>query len=36
MSMTAGAKQVADGFKTTGGVSHGADVIERRLLGLLA
>jgi UDP:flavonoid glycosyltransferase YjiC (YdhE family) len=29
-------KQVADGFKTTGGVSHGADVIERRLLGLSA
>jgi hypothetical protein len=36
MSMTAGAKRVADGFEATGGVSHGADVIERRLLGLPA
>jgi MGT family glycosyltransferase len=36
MSMTAGAKRVADGFEATGGVSRGADVIERRLLGLPA
>ncbi len=36
MSMTAGARRVADGFEATGGVSHGADVIERRLLGLPA
>jgi hypothetical protein len=34
MSMTAGAKRVAEGFKATGGVVHGADVIERRLLGV--
>jgi MGT family glycosyltransferase len=33
MSMTTGAQQVADGFKATGGVVHGADVIERRLMG---
>ncbi|MGB8501703.1 glycosyltransferase [Mycobacterium sp.] len=36
MSMTAGAKRVADGFEATGGVAHGADVIERRLLSLSA
>jgi MGT family glycosyltransferase len=34
MSMTAGAKRVAEGFKATGGVVHGADLIERRLLGV--
>jgi MGT family glycosyltransferase len=34
MSMTAGARQVADGFKATGGVVRGADLIERRLLGV--
>ncbi|MDT7736152.1 MAG: hypothetical protein QOE12_3326 [Mycobacterium sp.] len=34
MSMTAGARRVADGFKAAGGVGHGADLIERRLLGL--
>ncbi len=34
MSMTAGARRVAAGFRATGGVSHGADVIERRLLDL--
>ena len=34
--MTGGAQQVADGFQATGGVAHGADVIERRLLGLTA
>jgi hypothetical protein len=33
MSMTAGARRVADGFKSAGGVGHGADLIER-LLGL--
>jgi MGT family glycosyltransferase len=31
MSMTAGAKRVADGFTATGGVGHGADLIERQL-----
>ena len=36
MSMTAGAKRVADGFNASGGVSHGGDVIERRLLGVQA
>jgi hypothetical protein len=34
MSMTAGAHRVAVGFQATGGAPHGADVIERRLLGL--
>jgi UDP:flavonoid glycosyltransferase YjiC (YdhE family) len=34
MSMTKGAQQVADGFKATGGVVRGADLIERRLLGV--
>jgi UDP:flavonoid glycosyltransferase YjiC (YdhE family) len=34
MSITAGAQRVSDGFKVAGGVSHGADLIERRLLGL--
>jgi MGT family glycosyltransferase len=36
MSMTAGARRVADGFKATGGVARGADAVERRLLGLSA
>ena len=36
MSMTAGARRVADGFEATGGVSRGADVIEQRLLDLPA
>jgi MGT family glycosyltransferase len=36
MSMTTGARRVADGYRATGGVNHGADVIERRLLGLPA
>ena len=36
MSMTSGAQRVADGFKRTGGVARGADVVERRLLGLPA
>jgi MGT family glycosyltransferase len=34
MSMTEGAQRVADGYRSTGGTSHGADVIERRLLRL--
>jgi MGT family glycosyltransferase len=34
MSMTTGAKRVADGFEGTGGISHGADMIEQRLLDL--
>ncbi|WP_055400043.1 MULTISPECIES: nucleotide disphospho-sugar-binding domain-containing protein [unclassified Mycobacterium] len=33
ISMTTGAQRVAEGFKATGGVTRGADVIERRLLG---
>ena len=36
MSMTVGARLVADGFQATGGVGHGADMIERRVLGLPA
>jgi MGT family glycosyltransferase len=36
MSMTEGARRVADGFQATGGVGHGADVVERRLLGFPA
>jgi UDP:flavonoid glycosyltransferase YjiC (YdhE family) len=36
MSMTAGAQRVADGFKATGGVAHGADVVEQQLIGLTA
>ncbi|OBG64834.1 nucleotide disphospho-sugar-binding domain-containing protein [Mycobacterium sp. E735] len=34
MSMTSGARRVADGFKAAGGVVRGADVMERRLLGI--
>ena len=30
------AQRVADGFKATGGVGRGADVVERRLLGMSA
>ena len=33
MSMVDGARRVADGFAATGGVVHGADLVERRLLG---
>ncbi|MFN6544912.1 glycosyltransferase [Mycolicibacterium nivoides] len=33
MRMADGARRVAAGFAATGGVSHGADVVERRLLG---
>jgi MGT family glycosyltransferase len=36
MSMASGARRVADGFCATGGVARGADVVERRLLGLPA
>jgi MGT family glycosyltransferase len=34
MTMTEGARRVAAGFAATGGVVHGADLIEQRLLGL--
>jgi MGT family glycosyltransferase len=34
MSMTTRAQRVADGFEATGGIGHGADMIEQRLLGL--
>ncbi|MFD1524600.1 glycosyltransferase [Pseudonocardia yunnanensis] len=33
MAMTEGVRRVAAGFAATGGVVHGADLIERRLLG---
>jgi MGT family glycosyltransferase len=33
ISMTAGARRVADGFVATGGVARGADLVEHRLLG---
>jgi MGT family glycosyltransferase len=33
MTMTDGAKRVAAGFAATGGVAHGADLFEQRLLG---
>jgi MGT family glycosyltransferase len=32
MSMADGARRVAEGFAATGGVAHGADLIEQRLL----
>jgi MGT family glycosyltransferase len=32
MTMTAGARAVAAGFAATGGVAHGADLVERRVL----
>lgn len=34
MSMTAGARAVARGFVATGGVGHGADLVESRLLAI--
>jgi MGT family glycosyltransferase len=34
MTMTSGAQRVAAGFTATGGTAHGADLFERRLLGL--
>jgi MGT family glycosyltransferase len=34
MTMTDGAKRVAAGFAATGGVAHGADLFEQRVLGL--
>ncbi|MFN8031746.1 MAG: glycosyltransferase [Mycobacterium sp.] len=34
MSMTRGAERVAAGFRATGGVKYGADLVEQRLLGL--
>jgi UDP:flavonoid glycosyltransferase YjiC (YdhE family) len=36
MTMTDGAKLVAAGFVATGGVAHGADLFEQRVLGLSA
>jgi UDP:flavonoid glycosyltransferase YjiC (YdhE family) len=36
MTMTDGAKRVAAGFLATGGVAHGADLFEQRVLGLSA
>ena len=36
MTMTDGAKQVAEGFAATGGVARGTDLFERRVLGLNA
>ncbi|OBF34217.1 glycosyl transferase [Mycobacterium sp. ACS1612] len=33
MSMASGARRVAAGFKATGGVTRGADLVEQRLLG---
>jgi MGT family glycosyltransferase len=34
MTMTAGAQRVAAGFAATGGIAHGADLFERRMLNL--
>ncbi|GAA1432031.1 glycosyltransferase [Mycobacterium cookii] len=34
MTMTDGAKRVAAGFAATGGVAHGADLFEHRVLGI--
>lgn len=34
MTLTDGAKRVAAGFLATGGVAHGADLFEQRVLGL--
>jgi MGT family glycosyltransferase len=34
MTMTAGAKRVAAGFASTGGVARGAELLERRVLGV--
>jgi MGT family glycosyltransferase len=36
MTMTDGAKRVADGFEATGGTARGADLFEQRVLGLNA
>jgi MGT family glycosyltransferase len=36
MTMTDGARRVAAGFLATGGVAHGADLFEQRVLGLSA
>jgi UDP:flavonoid glycosyltransferase YjiC (YdhE family) len=33
MTMTDGARRVAEGFAATGGVAHGADLFEQRVLG---
>jgi MGT family glycosyltransferase len=34
MTMTDGVKRVAAGFVATGGVTHGADLVEQRVLGI--
>jgi hypothetical protein len=34
MTMTAGARRVAAGFASTGGVACGAELLERRVLGI--
>jgi MGT family glycosyltransferase len=34
MSMAAGARRVADGYRATGGVARGADAVEHRLLSI--
>ena len=34
MTMTDGVKRVAAGFVATGGVTHGADLFEQRVLGI--
>jgi hypothetical protein len=34
MTMTDGARRVAEGFTATGGVARGADLFEQRVLGL--
>jgi MGT family glycosyltransferase len=36
MTMTDGARRVAEGFQATGGVGRGADLVEQRVLGLSA
>jgi UDP:flavonoid glycosyltransferase YjiC (YdhE family) len=36
MTMTVGARRVADGFVATGGVARGADLVEQRLLSRTA
>jgi hypothetical protein len=34
MSLAAGARRVADGYRATGGVARGADAVEHRLLSI--
>jgi len=33
MTMVDGAQRVAAGFAATGGIAHGADLFEKRVLG---